>query len=298
MKNTLTKLSLLFLLFVLCKPTAYTQITDTATIWTITTMDGNEYFGTIVTEDSIEVQLKTKTLGVINIPVRQIVHKEKIDKKNLVLGEFWFENPQATRYFWGPNGYGLKKGEAYFQNIWILANQASYGFTDHFTLGLGTVPVFLFGVSPEYSPFWITPKVSIPVVSDQLNLGFGAFLGGISSEGYGGLLYGSITGGSRDNNVSLNVGYGVLDGEWSRGPTLSLSFMKRVSRRTYLLSENYYIGAGTANVGLISFGARTVWNKISLDYGLVVPIIEDEPLNLALPWLGFSIPMGKLRRGN
>jgi len=219
----------------------------------------------------------------------------------MVKGELWFENPQSTRYFWGPNGYGLKKNEGYFQNIWILANQASYGFTNNFTVGLGTIPLFLFGLEAgELTPFWITPKVSIPIIEDQFNVAAGAFVGGgIANEGYGGLIYGSVSYGSRDNNVSFNLGYGVLDGEWSSAPTMSLSFMRRLTKRTYFLSENYYINMGSENLFVISLGARTVWNNISLDYGIVRPIFVGESAGLlALPWLGFSIPLGKLRRGN
>ena len=33
------------------------------------------------------------------------------------------KNPNPTRNFYGPTGYGLKKGEGYFQNIMVILNQ-------------------------------------------------------------------------------------------------------------------------------------------------------------------------------
>ncbi|MEZ5070324.1 MAG: hypothetical protein R2751_04985 [Bacteroidales bacterium] len=39
-----------------------------------------------------------------------------LQSNDLVEGEYWFSNPHATRYFFGTNGYGLEKGEGYYQN--------------------------------------------------------------------------------------------------------------------------------------------------------------------------------------
>ena len=33
-------------------------------------------------------------------------------------------NPQSTRYFFAPSAMQLKKGEGYYQNAWLLYNQA------------------------------------------------------------------------------------------------------------------------------------------------------------------------------
>lgn len=271
---------------------------DTTTLWAITTTDGNEYIGKILKEDAKEIQFETINIGIIMIAVANIKSRGKIDKENMIGNELWFENPQSTRYFWAPNGYGLKKGEGYYQNIMILANQVSYGFSDHFTMGLGTIPLFLFADIRDQTPFWITPKFSIPINKDKTNIGVGALIGGAKDLGFGALFFSSFTFGSRDNNVSLNIGYGKFDGGWSNSPTISICGMKRVSRRTYLLTENYYIGGEDEDIGIISFGARTVWDKISLDYGLFAPIVEYNDGFIALPWIGFSLPMGKLRRGN
>ena len=102
--------------------TAYAQTGDTLLV-RIETSDGNEYTGTIVSENEQTIILKTNTLGEISIPKTMIRHLEEIGSEQIVKGEIWFENPQATRYFWAPNGYGLKKREGYYQNIYVFYKQ-------------------------------------------------------------------------------------------------------------------------------------------------------------------------------
>jgi hypothetical protein len=69
--------------------------------------------------------------------------------------------------------------------------------------------------------------------------------------------------------------------------------MLRVGKKIYLMTENYWIGTHDSSVALLSFGGRTVWPKISLDYGLIVPRTNGEIPFIALPWLGVAIPLGK-----
>ena len=118
------------------------------------------------------------------------------------------------------------------------------------TVGLGLVPTFLFGAGA--TPFWITPKVSIPVVKDKFNIGAGVLyanvVGSDVETGKGiALAYGITTFGSRDKNMSIGVGYGWADGGWASKPTINVSFMARVSRNGYFLSENYFIPTQDGN---------------------------------------------------
>jgi len=159
------------------------------------------------------------------------------------------------------NGYGLKQGEGYYQNTWIMLNQVSYGATDYLTLGAGVVPLFLFAGSP--TPFWITPKVAIPIVKDKVNLSAGMILGYVLGEDFGfGIGYGAFTVGNRDSNLTLGAGWAYVDSQWAESPTLTLSGMTRVSRKTYLLTENYYIGTGYGSIGIISAGGRSVQKRL------------------------------------
>lgn len=274
-----------------CKTIAQER-SDTVNLYLINTIDNNEFIGEILNEDSDSLRIKTEILGEITISRSSIQKISPISITQLKGKEYWFENPQATRYFWSPNGYGLKKGEGYYQNVWILFNQFAVGVTDFFSLGGGILPAFLFAGAP--TPVWITPKFSIPVSKEKFNLGIGALAGTmIGNEGSNfGILYGTSTFGSRDKNLSIGIGYGFAGGEMAKSPTINISTMIRVGKRGYFLSENYYIPTSDATI-LISIGGRSIINNVSLDYGLFIPIVAGSDAFVAVPWLGIVIPFGR-----
>lgn len=216
----------------------------------------------------------------------------RIDSKRIVDGEYWSDNPQATRYFWQPNAYGLKKGEGYFQNVWILFNQASIGITDNFSIGAGIVPLFLLG--GESSPVWLTPRVSIPIKPNKINISAGALLGTFTGgqDSDFGIAYGVTTFGTRDNNISIGAGYGYAGGDWAKSPTITLSAMTRIGKRGYLITENYYIGSAREDVMLLFLGGRCMIKNSGIDFGILIPAGEGiDPI--AIPWLGITFPLGE-----
>lgn len=284
---------LLFVLFFLlfCANVQAQNVQDTSTV-RIETTDGNEFIGEIVGQDSLKIYLKTQNLGEISVFKSNIKSQEKIKIQQIKDGRLWFENPQSSRYFWSPNGYGLKEGEGYYQNIWVLWNQFSYGISDNFSLGGGIIPLFLFAGGP--TPVFLTPKISIPIEGDRFNIGAGALLGtvlGESESGFG-IVYGISTFGTRDNNVTFGMGYGFAGGEWASSPLISVSGMFRLSSRGYFITENYYIDGGGESVVLLTLGGRWIIKKAALDFGLVLPVADIGEF-IAVPWLGFTIPFGE-----
>ncbi|MEI7421717.1 MAG: hypothetical protein WCK18_06470 [Prolixibacteraceae bacterium] len=258
----------------------------------IETKNGNNYVGKIISSDSVKVVFKSDQLGEITLnqaDIKKIISlgaiTENGDQNNSA-------NLQATRYFFSPNGYGLKKGEGYYQNIWVMFNSFAIGLTDYFSVGGGTVPLFLFDGTP--TPVWVTAKFSIPVSKDKFNLAAGVLAGSVLGEsGTGfGIFYGIATLGSRDANLSLGVGYAFAGGEISNSPMLNLNGMLRVSPRFYLLSENYLFPTSSKSTLLLSFGARSLIRNVGLDYGLFIPFVPESAL-IAGPWLGITIPFGK-----
>lgn len=179
---------------------------------------GQEFIGVIIEQDINQLTLKLETGEEFTIPMDQVESMRFIrkDKPRTSNTEVFYHNLQATRYFFGPNGFGLKQGEGYYQNTWIFVNQASVGVTDYFTLGAGVVPLFLFAGTP--SPIWITPKFSIPVKQDLLNVGVGGLFGTVvGEEGTSfGIAYAAFTLGNRDHNLNLSVGYGMVEGSGAR----------------------------------------------------------------------------------
>lgn len=279
---------------ILCLAAVYVnaQTANDTTLVKIETTDGNEFMGQVVNEDENKIVIKTEKLGDITIPKTDIKRREIVEVQKIKDGKYWFPNPQSTRYFWSPNGYGLKKGEGYYQNIWVLWNQFAYGVSDNFSVGAGVIPTFLFGAP---TPVFATAKFSIPVEKDKINIAAGAIVGTIlgESETGVGILYGLTTFGSSDANVTFGLGYGFAAGEWAQAPMVNINGMFRVSSRGYFITENYLLSGGGETILLISLGGRSIIKKAALDYGLVFPV-GDIGQFIAIPWLGFTIPFGNI----
>ena len=189
--------------------------------------DGNEFIGVILEQSADKIKLKTDKLGEISILRSDIKKITQLSSTQSKKGTYWLDNPQSTRYFWTPNAYSLKEGEGYYQNVWIFFNQAVYGFTDHFSGAIGTVPMFLFGGTS--TPAWFTLKYSVPVVKDKFNLGAGLLAGTVIGESNSnfGIFYGISTFGTKDNNVNIGLGWGFAGGEIAKNPTVNISGMFR-----------------------------------------------------------------------
>jgi len=267
------------------------NIPDSTRTVRVETIDGNVFVGFVVSEDSLALVIKTETLGEVRIPRNNIKSKTELKVVKKVGSAYWLPNPQSARYFWAPNGYGLEEGSSYYQNIWILYNQFSIGLTNNFSIGAGMLPLFLFGTS---TPIWIVPKLSIPVVENKFNIGTGAFLGTVVGEESGvfGLLYGTSTIGTRDQNMSFGLAYGFADGDWMKVPIINISFMVRTGPKGYLISENYIIPFDKEKIVLISVGGRSIIRNVGLDYSLWIPLGADMESFVAIPFLGVTIPLG------
>ena len=292
--SKILRLISLYLFFLLSFTELIGQTTNDSTIiWQIITNDDNEYVGLILKRTDQQIQLKTNKIGIININTTDIHSIKPIDTGKIVGSEVWGDNPQATRYFWAPNAFSLKKGEGYYQNVSISFNQVSVGVTDNFTLGLGTVPLFLFAGAS--TPVWITPKITFPMNKDNFNLGIGALAATVIGEKNTnfGIAYGVATFGNRDKNFNIGLGYGYAGDDWANSPTITLSGMVRTGKKGYFITENYFLDTGDGTLMLLSAGGRTVWRKLSLDYGGFIPISSEINTFIVIPWLGLVVPFGQ-----
>jgi hypothetical protein len=267
------------------------------TVYRIVTTDGNVYIGTLVSEDGAKIVFNDNKLGQITIPRESIKSIREVEPDQIKDGEYWFDNPHGTRYLFSTNAIGLRKGEGYYQNTWILFNNVNYGLTNNFSMGAGLVPVFLFGSNA--TPIWLIPKVSIPLAKDNLHLAAGGMFGGVvgGGESFGlGLAFGAITIGDLNNNFTLGMGFGYGDGEWSDVPLFNFSGMTRLNRTVYLITENYLISVGGETAGFLSAAIRWAPESFAVDFGLFRPYVVGESIGggfIGVPWLGVTIPFGR-----
>ncbi len=146
------------------------------------------------------------------------------------------ENEHTSRYFFSPSAYNLREGELYYNTLYFFLHDIQYGFSDYFSLGMGTT---LIGI-----PFYLTPKVSIPLgQKSTIALGDMIILGTWGSKFFGNLIYGVYTRGTQNSNISLGGGLLTTNAnEITRAYNsfvLNLSGLGRISEYVYFVSENY-----------------------------------------------------------
>lgn len=264
--------------------------------------DGNTFFGKQIALTDTHIIIETESLGKMNLPRENVKIFKVINKPTRsTSGQYWYENPNATRNVFTPTGYSLRKGEGYYQNLMLFYNQVSYGFTDRFTIGLGVETIsILNGFENDTGiGYSITPKFSFPIQEEKLNIGLGALLINIPFRDDDQLLdlatlYGVTTFGTRDRNVSLGIGFGAIDGEFSGRPVVTISGNLRVSERFALTTENWIL-PNDDSVVILSLGGRIIGNNVTWDISFIGATDVDgvgELGILPVPVVGLVAPFG------
>ena len=139
------------------------------------------------------------------------------------------------------------------------------------------------------------PKIFNTHIKEKINLGGGALLGiVVGEEGIPfGITFATATFGPHDKNFTFGLGYAFAGGSPASAPLINIGGLIRVSRNSYLMTENYiFTGSGTTT-GISILGGRSMINKSAIDYGLAFPVVQDLGGFVAIPWLGLTIPFSK-----
>ncbi|WP_187260977.1 hypothetical protein [Pontibacter beigongshangensis] len=260
--------------------------------WIVETKDGSVFQGYYLGQEEAGIRLLTESAGEIIIPHDQIKTTKIIDEARLRDGAYWFENPNSTRYLFGPSAFNLKKGEAYYQNTYLLINSFNYGLSDRVTIGGGFETISLFSGSPI---FFISPKATFPI-SEKVRAGVGALYLNVAGDNIDfsglGVGYGIVSYGSTDTNGTLGVGYGYVDGSFARKPILTLSGMTRISRRVGLVTENWLMPVDNY-YGIVSYGVRFMSEKITVDLAFLNNRDLMDLIPIGMPYVDFVVKFGK-----
>ena len=267
--------------------------------------DETRIVGSVVGLSTSHIMLDSD-LGEISMPLEKIteINFEGEDfQANYIYG---FENPNSTRYLFAPSAIPLKKGEGYYQNVWVSVNSINYGLSDHVTISGGLELISTFSAMTND---WITPIgfVNLKVgtqVKEKLHIGGGAIVAGAPGEGGLGIGYGLLTTGSKERNFTVGAGYGANLSEAGEGAgVLMLGGMSRMNRRIALVTENWIVttsnkwdrGSNRFFGIAMSGGLRIMSEKISFDLALVtLGSIESSTYegntNTYTDWLPIPLP--------
>lgn len=261
---------------------------DSTVTYKITLLKGDEFIGKIISKSSSNIIIRTSSIPRIEIPVVNIKSIEPVEKNSMRNGSYWFPNPNATRYLISPTATNLKKGEGYYQNLYLFFNSVNYGVTDYFSIGGGFELISTF--SADVSPiFMLTPKFGFEL-NEKSHAGAGLLFMGAAGEGSLGIAYGLYTYGDSNTNFTGGLGFGFVDKEFSSRPVITISGMHRVKRRLSLVSENWIIpDLDDSYYTLISYGLRFFGEKLSTDLGFINNADIADFLIIGIPYVDFVV---------
>ncbi len=291
------KIWLTFCLFLL----AYITQAQDSTLVRVELKQGKMIEGKLSQQNDKTITLNIPETGMMTIPWENIQSVTRLDKSE----QTQIPNPQPNRYFFGPSAIPLQKGDKYYQNAYFLVNSFQLGLTDHFSIGAGVVIPFA---------IFVTPKIGYQVAKN-VHVGAGIIFANslIKDFNFGvGAGYGSLTLGSHEHNITLNLGIGAVkensgmgtnDYVWkfANNPMITLSGMTRISKRMMLLSENWFFATKTVNYdnntgryintvsnynGILSVGLRYLGTRYAFDAGFLSPTVSDFS---AIPYLAYNL---------
>jgi hypothetical protein len=273
--------------------------------WIFTLTDGSIITGKILRKTEYETIVETQNLGKISLPTQKIKSFVQFDDGTVAKdGNFWFKNPNCTRYLFAPSAIQLRKGEGYYQNFYGAGNAVNVGITNNFSMGggiLGPAGIFL------------TPKIGTQIMED-VHIAGGVLIGNgffpINGNNFGlGIGYAVVTYGSYDHNITIGSGYGFVN---SRGetnlqerPMYTASGMTRLGKKFAFVSENWFVpvSGDPFNRGystdyhyetFFSYACRIMGEKSTLDVGFVnTPYLIERGWYIGIPYIDFIIRFGK-----
>lgn len=243
---------------------------------------GSTIKGILIADTTDKIVLKNATLGEVTLPKTTVKYYRKIHRSTI--NEDWNESIGSCKNILMPNGYGLRKSQIYYQHFMGAWGQFNIGITDHFSVGVGlelVTPVTFLLDNPvrdysinELPGYVFNPKVSIPIIENKWNFG----IGGIALNAPfllnpvdGALIYGVNTIGSRDRNVSLGFGYGVLGKGFYEGYHFSIGGNYRINKNIAVTTENIVVllfnPVMVNMVGIRYIGERATWDLGFIGFG-------------------------------
>ena len=256
-------MALLTLLLGVCAQgfTGKLQIPDEGVTQMITLEDGSTLVGRITVISESDVKFQTE-MGEMTIVIAKIKEIKEISTSSIKSGQYWFSNPNRTRLLVGPTARTLQAGKGYFYDLWIFFPGLAFGISDNFMIsgGASVIP----GVDDQM--FYIMPKFGFAATKElDLAVSVAAFRLWKQTLYFG---LGGLTYGTDDKSVTCALGVAFTDEAIADKPAAMLGGEYRLSRRTALVAESWFI-PGEADQGMLGMGAlRLMGEQLTVDIGI------------------------------
>ena len=209
----------------------------------------------------------------------------------------WEKTSYCTKTVYWPTAFALKKGEHYYQNLYLIWNEFHFGVTDKLSFGMSfEIASLLFGETlPVFS---LSSKYSEPI-NDKLYVGVGVWTTfAYDFDDYEGLgvIYGLVSYGTEYNNVTIGMGHGNYFGRWSGIPQINFGFNSRLGKRAGISGELWLFEADQNEAfSFFSLSFKFIGKNSVLDLGLVTDSNFRSDGDFLIPMGSLTIPFGKKR---
>lgn len=250
----------------------------------VTKNNGVKYIGKIISDDGREVLIDTKDLGKIYIPKSDIKSIKKIEnEKSIVYGEYRTEGPFTTRYYLTTNVLPVKKGENYsLLHLW--GPEMHFAVTNSTSVGFASTWIG--------SPIALAVKQNFKTKNEKLNFSIGTLTGTMGYlgvfKGFGSLLFGNITYGTRMSNVTFSAGIAAFKAGLSRNYQINYNFIDTIYGGTNIYSTSVKYERPTNVTGLFSIsGITKIGTNISFIYDMIFSVANvSRPIGNGTPVYG------------
>ena len=178
-----------------------------STLKVIKLTNGNEYIGTIISDDGREMLFESTAVGKVYIKKTDVKSISNYSEDDFVVinNEKVKSNPFSTRYSFTTNALPIKKKDNYYMiNLW--GPEFHVAVADNFNVGIMTTWIG--------SPLALAAKYSFQTKNPKVNFSVGEIIGNggyVNPSAFISLSFGNVTFGDRDKNLTLGVGYGYFD---------------------------------------------------------------------------------------
>ena len=266
---------------------------DLPTYYYIKTKDKTKFTATLLNRNRMEGEMTFQVYNYFDVVVLKsnIRSMRRVSYEDVRRGDYLFHSPSQSRYFTMPTGFGMKSRSLQYKTTNLLYHSFHAGITDNISVHFGTeLYTSLILKEPAYHG-GITLNYPVhKLVRIGANLSFSNIYGDYKKLGTG---YGFVTLGNSNMNISGGYGYGypVLTSEFDRATHfIPVSAKLRLGRNLALVSENWLIMNPEQNIPdmTFSYGARLIFEKMSIDLALVNNPTFREYLPTGLPMVNFT----------
>jgi hypothetical protein len=290
-----TLIKLLIPLMFLGSTSAFLTAQEINTGYKIELRDGTRLTGTIVSQNDSIITVNLKNIGELKVRRSEVSKMIPLEASKQIKRSYWFPNPNATRLFFAPTAIPLRRGEGYYQNIYLIGNMFNVGVANNLSIGAGFDFISMFAtMNEDWNPILNFNAKTGFKVHKKIHVGAGGIVFAMPGEFNAGILYGLGTFGSFDNNFTIGSGWGFVDGEFEQRPFIMMGLMARCSEKIWFVSENWFAPVDDPEYYFVlSYGLRFSGRKISVDLGFINNKDIVQAIFIGIPYIDFVVKFGK-----